>query len=166
MATIANLSGDGGPLIRLDAGLTPPNQEVRAIYMSARVKRWIEEELPALEPKWVTELSPAEQLFIRVQDFCSGEAIAIGFHLKALRCHGNGIWEIKTDDIRLFGWFPHKDCFVAVHADQKSRLLHFTSMVQSYINDTVKFRSELSLDEPNFVTGEDPYDVVSNYYCP
>jgi hypothetical protein len=74
----------------------------------------------------------------------------------------DGIWVLKTPDLRIFGWFPVKDCFIgwrAEHADFVKR----HDLYHGLAGETAEFRDRLLLDEPKFVPGVNPDAVVSNY---
>lgn len=73
----------------------------------------------------------------------------------------HGIWELKTLDVRFFGWFPERDTYIAARVDSFERVkVH--GLASGYRNETVLARAELDLDEPKFVQGGDLTDVVSN----
>ena len=75
----------------------------------------------------------------------------------------DGVWELKTDDIRVFGWFPRKDCFVGAVADDATRIKTL-KLYYGYANVTTKrFLAALDLDHPKCVLGDNPHAVVSNF---
>jgi hypothetical protein len=161
MATIPILA-QAGTLTKLDPALDPAQQELRIIYLSDRAKKWLDETLPSLGSTWNIEEAPSEQLDALFAIFTSGEILAYGDHFKPLRHIKYGVWELKTADLRMIGWFPHKDCFVAVVADTADRVKKY-NLYQGYIGEVVRFRDALDLDEPKFVAGEDPKNVVSDF---
>lgn len=160
MATLLNLSGEHGPLVKLDA-LGPTEQELRCIYLSLKLKSWIENDLPGLQSTWTTELSCLEQVDALTYEFASGEALDVGSQFKVLRPVAECVWALKTGDVRIFGWFPSKDHFVGVVADDAYKIkLH--DLYHGYVGEVVRFRDALNLDEPKFVVGDNPDAVVSN----
>jgi len=79
---------------------------------------------------------------------------------------GDGVWYLKTTDLRIFGWFWRKDIFLGVVADTKLRC-QTHNLYQGYRTVNVeRFRNELPLDEPKFIPGTDPDAVLSNYDIP
>ena|SRR5689334_3718519 len=160
MATLLELSGDAGPLYRLDA-LDANQQAFRCIYLSQKLKSWMENDLPALQATWTTELSCQEQVAELVEMFCAGEELDAGKQFHALRPIDRGVWELKTGDVRIFGWFPNKDHFVGVVAHDAYRV-KFHDLYLGLVGEVVRFRDALDLTEPKFVSGEDPHAVVSN----
>jgi hypothetical protein len=165
MATLLDLAANG-LLSKLDAQLEPPQQELRMLYAGPKLVAWIKDALPALESTWKIEQSPAEQLDDLMQLFCSGEPLTYDWQFKSLTHVANGVWELKTADIRVFGWFHKKDCFVGVIADMADRIKKYR-LYESYSRvEVVRFRDALDLDAPKFVPGDNPHDVVSNCAFP
>jgi len=163
MATLLDLIRRAPPpLHRLDPGFDDGTQEFRSIVCSPRLKAWIDQDLSALKSALGIELSPQEQFFALVQTFCSDEPLTYGEQFKPLYCRGRGVWELKTSDLRVFGWFPMKDHFVGV-AGNDATFIKEHSLYQGYIEEVVRFRDALDLDEPKFIPGEEARDVVSNY---
>ena len=161
MATIAELVADG-KLIRFDPQLDDGDQELRLLYMLPKFNNWLTVELPGLGSTWNIEESPAEQLDALLADYASGLALQFGTQFKWLRPVEKGIWELKTADIRVFGWFPKRDVFIAASADTAERLKTMTGLYRGYIDEAVRFRENLPLDEPKFIPGDDPHAVLSN----
>lgn len=160
MATLIELA-ESGHLHKFDTGdeVTAPPE--RLIYVRTNVLDWINNALPSLQPVWKVEIQPIEQLYALFEDFLLGRPIVIGRQMHILHHHGAGIWELKTPDIRIFGWFPCKDCFVVTDIDCATRVKTH-KLYAGYRDQGVHFRDHLALDEPKFIEGDDPYDVISN----
>src|SRR5262249_20663763 len=62
---------------------------------------------------WKIDESPAQQLDALTHNFVNGVPLCIDRQLKHLTHLEGGIWYLKTADVRMFGWFPHRDFFVA-----------------------------------------------------
>jgi hypothetical protein len=160
MATLLDLR-NAGAFSKLDA-LERGVQEFREFYASPELRRWINGTLPGLQSSWNIELSPLEQFVALAEIFCGGERIAYGTQFKPLNFIMDGIWELKTPDLRIFGWFPRKDCFVGVVADDATRIKTY-KLYHGYANVTVRqFIEALDLDNPKCILGDNPHDVVSN----
>jgi|SRR5665213_847612 len=166
MATVLDLTQGATPaLTKLDPGFDDGTQEFRCILCSLKLKGWIEQELPTLDSVLGLELSPLEQLFSLIQIFFSDEPLTYGEHIKPLHCRGQGVWELRTGDIRVFGWFPLKDHFIGVVANDATYIKKH-NLYEGYIGEVVRFREQLNLDEPKFIPSEEAKDVVSNYnFC-
>jgi len=164
MATLIELERNG-VLTLLDPGLGSREQEERRIYLSKRALEWLQNKLPQVGATWNTEVSPTEQLDALFYLFCSGQTITYDWRFKPLRSVELGIWELKTADIRLFGWFPIRDQFVASGIGVKRDIIAH-KLYPGYIGECARFREQLNLDEPKFIPGDDPNVVVSNFDFP
>ena len=163
MATIIDLSRPPLAAIeRLDPAFDDGTQEFRCIYATPKFRTWIKDDLPKMTSALGLELSPEDQLFDLVQLFCSDDILTYGEHFKPLRCRGQGVWELRTPDIRVFGWFPLRDHFVGVVANDAT-FIKKHDLYDGYIGEVVRFRDQLNLDQPKFIQSERPQDVVSNY---
>src|ERR1700687_3508341 len=107
MATLLDLER-ANVLSKLDPELEPGAQEFRRIYASPKLQAWLEGEMPALVSTWNLELSPLEQLDAFDEIFCSGETLSFGRQFNPLNPIRDGVWEVKTADLRVFGWFQQK----------------------------------------------------------
>lgn len=165
MATLLELE-QRGVLDRLDPGLPFDVQERRLIYVSPRLRDWLQGPLLGLVGEG--ELSPAEQLADMLERFCSGETLRIGPHLNVLNpvrrpgAAGQAAWKLKTYDARIFGWFARRDVFVGVSGHPAAHVKKHR-LYPALADEVVRFRDGLDLDPPKFIPGENPYGVVSNY---
>jgi hypothetical protein len=160
MATILELA-DAGQLFKFDANLDWDQQEFRELYCSPRCKDRILTGLPTWGSSWGIEIPPYEQFDAITARFAAGLHLIFERQIRPLMPYDEGIWELKTQDLRIFGWFPRFDCFVATMIDGAERIkLH--GLYEGYRSDAVRFRSLLSLNEPKFIPGDDPHAVVSN----
>lgn len=163
MATLLDLcKPEAAVLERFDPGFEDRTQEFRCVCASAKFRQWLTEDLPKMPSALGLQSTPEEQLFDLLQLFCSDEILTYGEHFKPLHCRGQGVWELKTADLRIFGWFPIMDHFVAVVANDAT-FIKKHDLYAGYIGEVVRFRDELELDEPKFIQSERPQDVVSNY---
>ncbi|AIT79116.1 hypothetical protein JI59_04495 [Novosphingobium pentaromativorans US6-1] len=130
--------------------------------MLARVPEQIEQRIVGTKSDRHIEILPEEQLDGLLADFCEGVEIAVGTQFKCLIPQENGVWELKTPDVRMFGWFHQKDCFIATAVDAKWRILeHHT--YRGYIAEAAHLRSQLFGDDVQFIQGTEPDDVLSNW---
>jgi hypothetical protein len=83
-------------------------QEFRQFYVSPDLHKWISGVLPASTSAWKIELTPLEQFVDLAETFCAGDRLMYGLQLKPLTHITDGIWEIKTPDIRNFRMVPEK----------------------------------------------------------
>jgi hypothetical protein len=163
MATLLHLCQPvSAALERFDPGFEGGQQEFRCICASPKFAKWVTDDLPPMPSALGLESSPEEQLFDLVQLFCSDDVLTYGDHFKPLHSRDRGVWELRTPDLRIFGWFPIKDHFVAVVANDATFIKEH-DLYEGYIGEVVRFRDQLDLDEPKFIQSERPQDVVSNY---
>lgn len=155
-----------GRLLKLDPELPPRQQEERLVYLFPRVAERLEKVLPSLESDFESEIRPQEQLDAFLANFCAGEALEFQRQFHVLRHVDQGIWELKTRDLRLVGWFYRQDCFVWTSFDLKGHLKTTRGLLEAYRDEAVRDREALPLNEPKFVSGDRPDDVVSNFRFP
>lgn len=68
-----------------------------------------------------------------------------------IRPQAHGIYEMKTETVRIFGWFAVKRCFIAATADLKVNLKG--GGYEQHRKATIAFRKALDLPQPDFVRG-------------
>jgi hypothetical protein len=161
MATIIELT-NARQLFKLDPQLQANEQEWRTIYMSPRLGQWLQNDLPNLQSAWKVEVDPTQQLDALVEEFCSGARLCYGPQFHPIQHVEDGIWELKTPDLRVFGWFPVRDCFVGWRAELADHVKTH-GLYYGLAGETAHFRNQRNLDEPKFIPGTDPNAVVSNY---
>jgi hypothetical protein len=92
----------------------------RRIWLTTEAKAW-----QADPAKGKPEESLAE-LEAHMNDFSTGQQMIDGWNLKWLNPRTNEFWEFRTPmcpvQLRLFGWFPSPNFFVAVHGKTRNEL--------------------------------------------
>jgi hypothetical protein len=145
-------------LIKLGGGLASNELPMRVMFAFPHVIEWIENDLPELG----TDLSggkqsPLEQLDLLLYDFISGEDLDYYKRSHSMRPEAFGVWELKTPDVRVFGWFQARNVFIIANIDSAFRCKEH-DLYTGFRNDTVRRRDLLDLDEPKFILGG--YDDV------
>lgn len=136
-------------------------QPLRLLYARPKVWSWIAKNLADAESEYGSEISPLEQLDELLTAFCAGEKLAFERQIHPLHHWSMGIWELKTMEIRLFGWFPRMDVFLGAEIDFATRVkVH--GLYPGYRNQAMAFRNSLNLDPPKFLPGADPNGVATN----
>jgi hypothetical protein len=166
MATIDELIA-AQSMFKLDAGLEPDEQVLRLFYTSPPLRNWIENVLPTIESFHGSEIDPTGDLDALISIYASGLPLVFGrqfkaFHRKAFDHVGDGVWYLKTPDLRIFGWFHVRDCFIGVVANT-FEMVKRHNLYQGHRGEVIHFRNQLQLNEPKFIPGENPDDVLSNY---
>lgn len=122
--------------------------------------------LPSLTSFFESEITPIEQLDEFMANFCAGEVLTFQRQFRPLVHIDKGVWELKTRDLRLFGWFHKRDCFVCSAIDDATKVKGPPRLYNGYRDQAGHDRDTLDLDEPKFVQGDDPNDVVSAFCYP
>lgn len=143
--------------------LEPGELPWRTLYGTMDFLRWLDEGLPNLgHNNLYSDLSPQEQLFAAFAEFVSGDSFSTDRRFKKLNCTPDQhVWEIKTDEVRVFGWIPMKDCFICCFGDSKDKIVARNSAGR-YIAQTAFVRNQMNLDEPKYLTSRSYASVISN----
>ncbi|MCB2060058.1 MAG: hypothetical protein R3E09_02490 [Novosphingobium sp.] len=164
MATLIHLAQQN-QVVKLEAALSWREQEDRQIYVFPHVRHWMEDSLPNEASNWNLELSPLEQLDNFLSNYCSGRELMFERQFRPIRHIKDGIWELKTADVRLFGWFKAQDCFVCTDGNTAFNVKEH-GLYWGYAEAAAQRRNHLDLDGPKFVPGDDPNDVISAFSYP
>lgn len=160
MATVVELVLRG-ELDRFDPVLRSRQQAARLLYGRQRVWEWIEKNLPDAVSEHGSLISPLEELDELLNAFCAGDELSFDRQIKPLQHWGHGIWELKTKELRIFGWFSSVDVFIACSIDFATRIKAHR-LYAGYRDEAVRFRDTLDLTPPKFITGDDPRGVATN----
>lgn len=151
-----------GLLHKVDGGLDAAEQEQRLPYAMPRAVRWMNDKLEGLDADGFFENAPspmeqAEELFY---SFISGEDLESGdLPPHVMMPSKEGVWELRTFDLRFFGWFWRKGIFIISSVDQALNCKK-TGLYAVYRNQCVKDRQAFGFDEPSFVEGESINEVI------
>lgn len=142
--------------------LGPRQMFERKIFLLPSAAKWMREILPSLEPDgYVSDaITPKQQTYQLFKDFIAGEDMfGTEMHPKPLRPSNkdHGIWELRTPDLRFFGWFCAKGKFVVAYVATKAELLKKGSY-DEYREKSVMARNEMELEHPKVLLGG-PEDV-------
>jgi hypothetical protein len=96
--------------------------------------------------------SPVEQLDSFFHDFITGGDLEAYEDAHMMFPNEMGVWELKTSDIRLFGWVPERCSFIIANAASAAACKD-RGLYAGYRDDTVRRRNSLDLDEPKFLMG-------------
>ncbi|WP_347140988.1 hypothetical protein [Paracoccus sp. SSK6] len=142
-----------GLLVKIEVELDPDEQPQRLMYAHARVITWLEEVLPELESDNYVPgaLKPEDQADALFYQFISGTA-PMQMAPNCLRPEEDGVWELRTHDLRFFGWFWRKGVFIIAAAEQAKRCKDL-NLYAGYRNQSKYDRENLDLDPPKFTNG-------------
>lgn len=159
MATLFELETDGS-LQRIRVRLDRNQQPLRTLYGTPLFIGWLQTDVSGLVSDRHLDETPKQQMLNLAVDFISGGPMPFDRRFKPWRKMDRGIWYLKTPDLRIFGWFPLKDHFVAAFGDTKHRCQEH-NLYAGYCDQVVRVRDALPLDPPKFIEGGNPDDVVS-----
>jgi len=165
MATLHELV-ETGYLEPLDAELEADEQPERLLYATPEFAAWVAATLPTLARDWDGKQDPWEQVDDLLSRFVAGDALSHGRpggDLAELEPLDHDVWELRTTDIRIFGWFVCRDVFVAVAGDTAERVKRIR-LYAGYRDEVARTRERLPLDKPKRVIGGDIGDVVSTWH--
>ncbi len=150
-----------GDLVKIDPDLDEDEFELRMMYFVRGGDVRCDELLAKMQSQWNIEVSPIEQFDELVYNFATGGMLECPRQFHVL-CHKrDGVWELKAPDLRLFGFFPMKDIFVCTDVADANQV-KAAGQYSGYCEQCWFKRDRLDLDDPKFITGTDPRDVVSN----
>ncbi|UWQ40064.1 hypothetical protein K3718_10815 [Leisingera aquaemixtae] len=127
----------------------------RIIYIGPNAGEWIHANLKALKADGYFEgvEQPREQLADVFRRVMTGEKIN-DFRPKTLWEHPEWIHELRTADLRIFGWFWRKNHFIVGEVGTKSDLAAGKVSYSGYLESCRAFRKTLDLEEPKFIEGD------------
>lgn len=150
-----------GDVVRVEIELGPEELPKRLLYATPGFVRWLEERLKEDEPSPLgSDTRPVEQLDYLFYSFISGRPLVYSRQFRAIKAERNAVWELKTPDFRIFGWFVQKDCFVAVFGDWTDHVKDH-DLYRGYRLEVRRLRRELGVSDALCVEGVDPEDVLS-----
>lgn len=159
MTTIESLKQEK-TIVKLVIPLRENELELRTIYVSQRFISWMKENMIEFSAKNTDmDLSPKEQMYKIFRQYVIGEDFDSDRKLKCLHPNGKFIWEFKSVDLRVFGWFYKPGIFICVAANFTD-IVKKSNLYAGYVNEAVKFRIDSGLDKPNFVNSLRYCDVL------
>lgn len=166
MATIRELCRLG-ELIPITVPLKRFEHDMRFVYASPECRRWFDKELRNLIAVDSSNLPPRQQFAMLLKDFITGKSFDHPRDFRRLRPVAEDVYELKTPDLRVFGWFPVRDTYIAVTAcclDEVKSLNIDRPKFDPYlrfIELVINYREKLDMDEPKYTKGAGYYDVIS-----
>ena len=133
-------------------------QPIRELFGTPKVATWISDTLPGLPTEENAGKPPDEEFDDLLFNYISSKGeMRYEKMFKDLIPMRDEVWELKTYQLRIFGWFYRKDQFIAVRPGRKAELKNGSDAYYRAINAVLDTRAALPLDQPKFVGG-----VISN----
>ena len=135
---------------------------VRRLYGTRDFVEWLKERERASEAsKLGAETSIIEQIDTIFYRFIIGDSFHNRWDFRCIKVEKHPVWEFKTPDIRIFGWFPAKDCFIAAYGGWADYIKDH-DLYRGYRLEIRRLRREMSLAQELCGEGTTPDDVISN----
>lgn len=133
---------------------------LRRLFVSPSFSKWAADVLPTLVAIYDPELSIEEQFEGALEDYVVGRPVPYPTRIKPWRRVDDCVWYLKTNDLRIFGWFVDIDTFIATHGVRAEEAKCY-NLYNGFVGQVVRFRNLLDLDEPKTKTGKEVNDVLS-----
>jgi hypothetical protein len=138
--------------------LVPTGSEARLrwIYGFPGFQTWLDVDLPKLKPgRLKSPDPPMEQVDNILYRWITGRDILYTRQFQDLMPQVDEVWELKTADIRIFGWMYRPLKFIAVFGDYADlyKGLHKKRSYGEAVSRVKKGRDKLDLDQPKFAGG-------------
>ncbi|MER9880733.1 hypothetical protein [Mesorhizobium sp. M0118] len=136
----------------------PLGREVqrRWIYAFPRVVYWLQNELPNWQTgRLQSSVGPPDQMDDYLFRWIAGRDIRYEKMFKDLMPMADEVWEMKTADVRLFGWMCAPRRFIAVvpgYADD-FKGIGSANRYEAAKRAVIRARDELPLDQPKIALG-------------
>jgi hypothetical protein len=160
MSTIEDLVA-AGAISRIEVELSGRQQAQRLLYGTPDFIEWLRKLVDGAEPEsGLGQATAAEQVDQLFHLFISGGPLIHNRQFRYIRAEENAVWELKTPDTRIFGWFIKRDCFVCVFGDWTDKVKDH-DLYRGYRIAIRRLRRQLNIDNTLCVQGVDPGDVLS-----
>jgi hypothetical protein len=164
MSTIFDLL-QKGRLKAVILGLLDEEIPERGLFGTSRLFTFLEKDLPSIPSRDVT-LSAEEQLANLFGRYLTNRPLILRSPISPLRHLRNAIWEFKTLDVRVFGWFVAKDAMVIDAGCDVKRLKSGALNYNGFIVQTEYVRKQLGFNPAEYVQGTQPNDILTNCIIP
>lgn len=125
----------------------------RSVFAKLECVDWMRNVLRDYEPDGMEPgaAKPMEQVAVMLRKFAAGEDFQklLPHEMNPL---GQGVWRLRTPDVRFVGWFPQHCTFVVSDIDLKVNCTQIRDN-QMYA-EAVQFRKDLNLLDGAYLEGE------------
>jgi hypothetical protein len=144
-------------LIRVTVPLPRGQFHDRKLYAYPKCLEWMRNDVPKLVTgRFASALTPKEQLIERLRQWMAGDPMAYGRMFHDMDPRSDEVWEIKTADLRIFGWMYRPCEFIAVCGGYTDDYKEPTK-IKNYADDrreVVRARDSLPLDGDKYAKGD------------
>lgn len=158
MATLSELE-DLKVLSRYRHKHKPIDGVGREMWFYRDTAKWLVEEFVEMPTFYPESISNKKQAATLLKDFVTGEPFEPSINFWHMRPYENDVYELKTSDLRVFGWFARRKVFIAAVAST-FEITHKANGIHGVFRDQViSMRESLDLDAPKWVVGAGASDV-------
>lgn len=129
----------------------------RKLYALPHCFKWMKVDVPKMVTGRIKSAStPYEQMIERFRQWMADEPMLLGPWFHDMEPRTDNVWELKTDDLRIFGWMYRPKEFIAAigdYADDYKEPKKTKTYAKSK-SDVIAARDALPLDEPKYTPGE------------
>lgn len=155
MATIATLLADSR-IHRVQVRLGRGQFHDRRLYALPDCFQWMKVDVRKMVTGRIKSAStPYEQMIERFRQWMADEPMHQCRMFRDMLPHTDGVWEMKTDDLRIFGWMYQPKQFIAARGGYADDFKEPTK-TKTYADEmrkVIEARNDLPLDEPKFREG-------------
>ncbi|MGG7519660.1 hypothetical protein ACQ3G6_17430 [Allorhizobium undicola] len=136
--------------------------EERFIFGLPEFFAWLQTTAREATPFYAGQAAVKYQIHDFLKQYITGKPLTSPRMFRTMRPVKDDIYELKTADVRIFGWFYRKDVFIAVKGDLFCNVKFDESLYEAHRIECLRVRGIINLDEPKFVAGALNSDVLSN----
>jgi hypothetical protein len=155
MATFDKLL-EGGVIVEVTVQLRSGQFPERKLYVYPECLDWMRNDVPQMvSGRLASALTPVEQLRERLRQWTAGDRMAYGRWFQDLTPARDEVWELKTADLRIFGWMYRPREFIAVRGGYADDYKEPTKR-KNYADErraVVEARDAFPLDGEKYATG-------------
>lgn len=142
-----------GSLRYLTVPLALGERRERIVLITPNVYEWMRDVLPDLKTDGFVDgaITPREQVLQFLRGYVSGSDFVPPLP-HDMGTPEEGVYEMRTDDIRLFCWAPRKEMLCIGYADTKEKCKN-NALYAGYRNETKRIRAEVGLYNGIYITG-------------
>lgn len=143
-----------GVLEKVRGNLRPHQMATRLLMATSDVATWMKTELTTLvtDDFVQADLAPKLQAVVFCNKFVAGEDFSTPLPHE-MRGHPDGVWELRTADLRFFGWFPERNVFIIAAIDTAKKCKDL-DLYKGYQTQVARIRGELNVCDGRYLTGD------------
>lgn len=129
--------------------------QIRYLYGTQKVIKWLQNELPNClsDGFYQNAATPSQQVDFLFSEFLSTQFPQFELIPHIMQPEREGMWELRTPDLRFFGWFWRKKVFIISAIDTAHRCKKH-DLYYGYLSQAKQERSVLNLPPPPFISGK------------